>query len=92
MKAITLPILIIILSIGTANAGDTGDQVLASFDRAFNHQQAPQRAINREAVSADPLYTMISTALWTDEAGIMNSVPAYAGNTNDLVLASFGRM
>ncbi len=92
MKAITLLILITILSLGTANAGNTDNQVLASFDRAFSHQQAPQRAVKREAVSADPLYTIISTALWTDEAGIIDSVPAYAGNTNDLVLASFGRM
>jgi len=68
MNVKILPILISILTVGTAFAEIADDQILASFDREFNHQQVPQRPIARTSVSEDPLYELINASLWIDFA------------------------
>ncbi len=53
---------------GDLESQDRSDPIIASFVRELNHQSAPRHPIERNSVSADPLYGQLSAALWTDAA------------------------
>ncbi len=80
MNARIMLLLTGLLSLGTAFGDNPEYQILASFDRELNYQPAqpaPRRPIERESVSADPLYKRLNAARWTNMAKVnpvLNSI------------------
>jgi len=58
------------LNIVATQADDSAqydDQVVASFERALNHEPAPAQDVKRDDIDEDALYTLINKALQSED-------------------------
>jgi len=52
------------------NSGFAGDQVIASFEREFNHKTMPATAATRVAINSDELYKLVNKPLQSAEEDV----------------------
>ncbi len=55
------------------------DQIVASFEREFNHQRVPVAPVTRAAIDQDLLYQLVNTALRSDDGAQAHQVKLIAG-------------
>jgi len=58
------------LNIVATQADDSAqndDQVVASFERAFNHEPVPAQDVKRDDIDEDVLYTLVNKALQSED-------------------------
>lgn len=67
MKIVTAIICLIVIGMpmaaADAGAGESDDQIVASFEREFNHETPAEKPATRAAVDEDILYDLVNKPL-----------------------------
>ena len=67
---VALALAVISSTVDSRHSGIADDQVVASFERDFNHETVSEAATTRVAIDSDELYELVNKPLQTAEANV----------------------